>query len=141
MTNLLQETIEYLKYHGHTLDDIKFIMSNENNYYYSLQKTVQENFYAKVNAEILKNILNVNYDSGYGSQNINRDLKLVGDDFWLERHEYDGSEWWEFKKFPEYKSEFEVPATEVAISDDDREYYREQRELNLKKPDEHTWGL
>lgn len=25
---------------------------------------------------------------------------VVGDDWWLERHEYDGSEWWEFKRLP-----------------------------------------
>lgn len=27
-------------------------------------------------------------------------LIVVGKDFWLERHEYDGSEWWEFKSIP-----------------------------------------
>ena len=28
------------------------------------------------------------------------DLLIVGKDFWLERVEYDGSEWWEFKTMP-----------------------------------------
>ena len=28
------------------------------------------------------------------------DLLIVGDDWWLERHEYDGAEWWEFKTLP-----------------------------------------
>ena len=27
-------------------------------------------------------------------------LKNLGRDFWLERHEYDGSEWWEYKSIP-----------------------------------------
>lgn len=40
------------------------------------------------------------YDSGFGGQEIARDLLIVGNDFWLERGEYDGSEWWEFKSFP-----------------------------------------
>jgi hypothetical protein len=25
---------------------------------------------------------------------------VIGSDWWLERHEYDGSEWWEFKSLP-----------------------------------------
>ena len=25
---------------------------------------------------------------------------VVGNNWWLERHEYDGSEWWEYKQFP-----------------------------------------
>lgn len=40
------------------------------------------------------------YDSGFGGQEVNPKLKVVGDDWWLERHEYDGSEWWEFKELP-----------------------------------------
>lgn len=34
--------------------------------------------------------------SGYGAQEVAKDLVLIGDDFWMERAEYDGSEWWEF---------------------------------------------
>ena len=29
---------------------------------------------------------------------------LVGDGWWIERFEYDGSEWWEFKTIPIEKS-------------------------------------
>ncbi|UAN58998.1 hypothetical protein [Serratia sp. JSRIV004] len=44
--------------------------------------------------------LNFEYNSGFGSQ------ELFGtiwheDGTWSERGEYDGSEWWEFKKVPE----------------------------------------
>lgn len=42
----------------------------------------------------------LHYDSGYGTQEIVADLRVVGDGWWLERAEYDGSEWWEFKKQP-----------------------------------------
>lgn len=28
------------------------------------------------------------------------DLLVVGNNWWLERHNYDGSEWWEFKRLP-----------------------------------------
>ena len=43
---------------------------------------------------------NVEYNDGYGLEEINTDLILVGKDFWLERGTYDGSEWWEYKSMP-----------------------------------------
>jgi len=42
----------------------------------------------------------VNYNSGFGGQEIAKDLVVVGTGWWMERHEYDGSEWWEFKAPP-----------------------------------------
>ena len=45
------------------------------------------------------------YDNGYGAAEIPMDLIVVGKDFWLERHDYDGSEWWEFKTMPEEPEE------------------------------------
>lgn len=48
----------------------------------------------------LKTIFDIEYYDGFGAQEINPDLLVVGDDWWLERHEYDGSEWWEFKTMP-----------------------------------------
>ena len=43
---------------------------------------------------------NIDYYGGYVGYDIKLNLKVVGDDWWLERHEYDGSEWWEFKTLP-----------------------------------------
>jgi hypothetical protein len=43
--------------------------------------------------------LDFNYDAGYGSQQLDG-LVLFNDNTWLERHEYDGSEWWEYKRCP-----------------------------------------
>ncbi|RVU70031.1 hypothetical protein EJK17_09890 [Lactobacillus xujianguonis] len=40
----------------------------------------------------------VEYDSGYGGQGLASDLIVfLKDGCWLERHEYDGAEWWELK--------------------------------------------
>lgn len=95
MSNLLNETKDILENNGKNFEDIIWIGSND--------------FYTKENFE---EILNVDYDSGYGGQEIDTDLKVVGDSWWLERHEYDGSEWWEFKEMPstpkEYKNKFNV---------------------------------
>jgi len=81
MSNLLKETIEKLKDNGK--DESNVLWVGDDKY-----KTTWENF---------KQIANVEYDSGFGGQEIASDLIIMGDTFWLERHEYDGSEWWEYK--------------------------------------------
>ena len=45
-------------------------------------------------------IANLNYYVSFGGAEIKIDLVVVGSDWWLERAEYDGSEWWEFKTLP-----------------------------------------
>lgn len=40
--------------------------------------------------------LNINYDSGFGSQEL-YGCVVFNDDSWLERYEYDGSECWDYK--------------------------------------------
>ena len=52
-----------------------------------------------------KEMPDIFYSSSFGIEYINLDLKVVGKDWWFERHEYDGSEWWEFKKLPEKPSQ------------------------------------
>ena len=43
--------------------------------------------------------LNFSYDSGYGSQELYGTI-WYEDGSWSDRGEYDGSEWWEYKKTP-----------------------------------------
>lgn len=81
-TNLLTETTEAI---GELLPDVRFVMCGE----YSC---TWDQF-----AEWAKDI---NYDDGYGLEEIPESLKVVGSDWWIERHGYDGSEWWEFKQLP-----------------------------------------
>lgn len=84
MTNLLQETISILKENGKTLGDVLWIGCKS----------------FKISKEKFIELADKDYYSGYGIENVAEDLLVVGDDFWLERHSYDGSEWWEFKKVP-----------------------------------------
>lgn len=84
MENLLEETIEFLEENGKKPKDVKWVGD----------KTV---FFEWKHFE---KIANKEYDSGYGSQEVLRNLLVVGDSWWLERHEYDGSEWWEYKEMP-----------------------------------------
>ena len=87
MSNLLRETKEILAKHNLTLDDIRFI------------KTSHGDFYPSNGG---RTFLNVEYDNGFGTNEIDLDLMIVGDDWWLERHEYDGSECWKFKRLPTF---------------------------------------
>lgn len=84
MTNLKDETLQILAGHGKTADDVRWVGTTE----YTIQL---DNFWEKADVE---------YDAGFGGTEIFEDLIVVGDDFWLERHGCDGSEWWEYKTMP-----------------------------------------
>ena len=82
--NLLSETIEILHEHGKTLGDvIWFGFWNE-----------------KFPLDKLTDILDVDYNNDYGCQYIHPCLLVCGKNWWLERGEYDGAEWWEYKEKP-----------------------------------------
>lgn len=81
--NLWKETVAKLEQHGKTVADIKFVQTYRGRI---------KNF-----EELAKQI---NYDDGYGGQQIEPSLVIVGDDWWLERAEYDGAGWFEFKQQP-----------------------------------------
>ena len=93
MTNLLVETIGCLIENGKTPSDVLWVQHSilESGKWPRGYKTTWEDFCAKANFE---------YDNDYGWVEIPGDLLIVGRDFWLERDEYDGCEWWEFKTIP-----------------------------------------
>ena len=90
MRNLWEETIEVLKEHGKTFDGVRFIQGYD-------FKITKENF-----EQVAKK---TNYDSGFGAAHVATDLVVVGKNWWLERGEYDGSEWWEYKESPKQVNE------------------------------------
>ena len=83
MKNLLNETLEKLETYNKTESDVSYV---DYEGYFSFEK--------------FKKIANFEYNDGYGGNEIPMSLKIVGDNWWLERAEYDGSEWWEFKTMP-----------------------------------------
>lgn len=91
--NLLNETHDSLLRGGKTPADVKWVGNSE--------------FYFTWNE--FASIADFEYDDGYGGQNIAHDLLVVGKDFWLERHEYDGSEWWEYKELPKKPEKHSLP--------------------------------
>ena len=90
MRNLWEETIGVLKEHDKTFDDVRFIQGDD-------FKITKENF-----EQVAKK---TKYDSGFGAADVATDLVVVGKNWWLERGEYDGSEWWNYKESPEQVNE------------------------------------
>jgi hypothetical protein len=85
LTNLLKETLEVLLNHGKSTIDVLWVGNS----------VVSGSW-----PEFAALAANVDYDSGFGEAEIPSDLVVVGSDWWLERGEYDGSEWWEYKTLP-----------------------------------------
>ena len=83
--NLLKETLEVLESCGKTADMVLFVTDGGRSCAWS-------NFSERA--------ATIEYDAGFGGREIVGGLKVVGYDWWLERGEYDGSEWWEFKTQP-----------------------------------------
>lgn len=82
--NLKTETINRLVANDKTLEDIRWVGCRK----------------YEISVELFLVLADQEYDAGYGGSEVADDLLVVGDDWWLERHEYDGSEWWEFKTLP-----------------------------------------
>jgi hypothetical protein len=80
--NFLEETIRVLANNGKSVDDVYFVTDTD---VWCTWKEFSEK-------------ANFRYDKGYGAVEINETLYIVGDNWWLERWEYDGSEGWTFQR-------------------------------------------
>jgi hypothetical protein len=87
--NLLNETIQIINGVLKSVEDVEWVGTINRS----------ENFYCSWD-DFSKAAANINYNAGFGGAEICSDLVVCGKDWWLERHEYDGSEWWEFKELP-----------------------------------------
>lgn len=83
---LLQETIDKLTEHGKTPVDVCWVGSKDGKLSITWEKFTK--------------ITDLVYDSGFGGQEVATDLVVVGVSWWLDRREYDGSEWWDFHSLP-----------------------------------------
>lgn len=88
--NFYEETCKSVNASNHTIDDIDFfsmIVKDESDSDKEIQFSIED----------FKRNANFSYDCGYGIAEINLSLKIIfKDGSFLERREYDGSEWWEF---------------------------------------------
>jgi len=95
--NALNELINMCKWCWKSLEDI--------DYWWVGWDDGNQCIFNSDSIEIMKKFLQdnySNYDNGWGSQELYWEI-VFKDKTWLERWEYDGSEWWEYKKCPERK--------------------------------------
>lgn len=95
--NFYDETYKAILDSNHTIDDIDFfsMVIDDGESPYNIWKEVQFSF------DDFKRNANFYYDNGFGTTVINLSLKIIfKDGSFLERHEYDGLEWWEFVQIP-----------------------------------------
>ena len=113
MRNLGKETISFLKKHGKKWSDVVGVCGND----------------FQITKEQFLELADKRYDSGYGGNEVALDLKVVGKDFWLERNEYDGAEWWEYKEIPNL-SALPIKKVDRIIRDADHYWADSISELN-----------
>lgn len=102
MNNLLEETLQTLRLYGLSEDDVEWVGGNKTWFTW----------------EDFKFLANVEYDEDYGVREVAEDLIIVGKDWWLERGEYDGKEWWEFKSIPTKEGRrYKVPKSLLAANE------------------------
>lgn len=97
--NFKKETLDMLEKHNKTINDIEFITITKIDFSNSKGEIVYTSMCIENDIKDIFNKFDFEYDNGYGDSEI-PDIKIVGKDWWLERYEYDGSEWWEFKTLP-----------------------------------------
>lgn len=88
--NLLEETREIIERNGLKTSDVVYVGTCEKSCSWDEFAEYAKDFW---------------YYPGFGGQQVNADLMVVGGDWWLDRDEYDGSEWWTFNKLPEKPSD------------------------------------
>lgn len=84
MMNLKNETLKVLANHNKTIADIKWIGCDT----------------FKIDIDEFFRLADIDYDNGFGAAHVAINLVVVGENWWLKRMEYDGSEWWEFEECP-----------------------------------------
>lgn len=85
IVNLYEETVRILGYNNLSIEDIEWVGTTE--------YTIPLEQFVKLAKE-------TNYNQGYGAQEVATDLIIVGKDWYMDRKEYDGAEWWDFNKKP-----------------------------------------
>lgn len=117
--NLLDETKAVIADCGYSIDGVRFVGSRDEKLGIPWSQA--------------EKVLDVDYDAGYGGQEIAADLVVVfTDGGFLRRAEYDGSEWWE------YEPPFRVTETQKPFKFVKLTSYRTQWLVDINYPMEAT---
>jgi len=113
----LEETKEAVIKSGHAVEQVMFVGSSDG------KRRLAWPEFAK--------IADFEYDSGFGAQEIAKDLIVYFvDRTYMVRNEYDGSEWWEYSVPKLFKdSDESVPYSKLRVSGD-QVGWRDLEEIN-----------
>jgi hypothetical protein len=92
MINLFKETTDKLNKHGKSWSDVNWVGNADGDCVYDPMS--------------IPILFDVEYDNGYGINEICDDLVVCGSGWWLKRFEYDGAEGWVFVTMPVLKSNY-----------------------------------
>lgn len=94
--NAREELNNVLIINGKESSDIEWAIID-----YGLKRVVLNKDYTEDQYIDFLTKLHFEYDNGFGGQELFGEV-VFNDGTWLERGEYDGSEWWDFKKCPDF---------------------------------------
>lgn len=101
MVNLLDETIDILLNHGKFRKDVEFVVGHDSSVKEDCLSGCDNNSHlVRTTWDEFVSQADKMYDNGFGGVEVFEITMIVGKDFWLERHSYDGTEWWEYKELP-----------------------------------------
>ena len=130
--NLLEETIQAIEKSGHSIEDIHHVVVKDKEASFLKNVPVSIATTWDTFVEMAKNF---NYYSGYGNEAVWVYSRVVFNDrSYLERAEYDGSEWWRFIDIPDLN----VPIMEYNKSIMSLNSYESEEEINRLKKKENA---
>jgi hypothetical protein len=94
-TNVVEELERAMEYADKKIEDIDWMHISVAKYGDEAITMLPTDDYQ----EFVKTFKDVDYDSGYGGQEL-FGVVVFKDNTWLERFEYDGSEYWDYKETP-----------------------------------------
>lgn len=100
MNNLLEQTKNILECNGKTLQDIEWIGCKS----------------FTISFDDFLRMADVEVDEDSYIEQVFLDLLICGDNWWLERQTYDGTEWWEYKTIPTKPNENRSDIKSLLIS-------------------------
>lgn len=100
MINLYEETLQKLRDHNKTFDNVIAIANSYNNYN-ATKEEIKKYSYVYDKEAFIKASKLINYDNGFGGDCVGMYLVIIGDDFYMDRTEYDGSIYWEYRTKPQ----------------------------------------
>ena len=100
LVNLKEETLKVMMKHGYCLDDVLGMKVLYGDLFLGDEFEDEEDVCKLIVDDVADfDKLDIDYDNGYGHQYVMGWI-VFKDKTWLERVEYDGSEWWAYRKCP-----------------------------------------